>query len=239
MAQVPLNLALGDSPKAGQSLQLMNVVMMLAGATAVGLLGMMAAQAGTNGFYVPTFRGEAGSQSSLWETFTVPVGAPGNTPNLGNNLTSVLTQSVAGALITGTGNIYNMPSASAFTVSYSGATQAGLVVFQTRTFGTELDYSGLRLNYAGGSLSATRTETDRVAVGEPGQPGSGFFVSSAWQWDLAPLNISSYTISFNAAEPSLSFDSASLDTQAVPEPGTLALLAAGVAAVGLGVRRKR
>jgi len=217
----------------------MNLAKMLLGAAVGRILGLTALNAGTNGFYVPSFRGETGAKAALWETFTVPVGAPGNAPNLGNDPTARVTQSDPGAFVTGTGNIYNMPSASAFSVSYSGSSPSGLVVFQTRTFGTELDYAGLRLNFNGGSSVASRTETDRVAVGEPGQPGSGFFVSSAWQWDLTSLNVSSYTISFSAAEPSLSFDSTSLDTQVVPEPSTMALLAAGAAAVILGFRRKR
>ena len=198
------------------------------------------ATAGTNGFYVPSFRGQPGSTSSLWETFTVPVGAPGNRPNFGNDLSPVLTQLTPGALITGTGNIYNMAETSAFTISYaSGSNPLGLVVLQTRTFGTELDYNSVRLNYDGGFLTATRTETDRVQVGQPGTPGSGVYVSSAWQWDLSGRNVSQYSISFNAVEHSLSFDSAMMDVQVVPEPGTLALLAIGAGFVVTGLRRRR
>lgn len=200
----------------------------------------MAATAGTNGFYIPTFRGQPGTTSSLWETFTVPTGAPGNRPNFGNDLSPVLTQLTPGALITGTGNIYNMAEASAFTISYaSGSGPLGLVVLQTRTFGTELDYNSVRLTYDGGSLMATRTETDRVQVGAPGTPGSGVYVSSAWQWDLSGRNVGQYSISFNAAEHSLSFDSALLDVQAVPEPGTLALMAIGAGFLVVGLRRRR
>ncbi|MFM7213945.1 MAG: PEP-CTERM sorting domain-containing protein [Verrucomicrobiota bacterium] len=198
------------------------------------------ATAGTNGFYIPTFRGQPGTTSSLWETFTVPTGAPGNRPNFGNDLSPVLTQLTPGALITGTGNIYNMAEASAFTISYaSGSGPLGLVVLQTRTFGTELDYNSVRLTYDGGSLMATRTETDRVQVGAPGTPGSGVYVSSAWQWDLSGRNVGQYSISFNAAEHSLSFDSALLDVQAVPEPGTLALMAIGAGFLVGGLRRRR
>lgn len=207
--------------------------LMMAGAAAT-------ASAGTNGFYVPSFRGQSGSTSSLWETFTVPVGAPGNQPNFGTSLSPVLTQLTSGALITGTGNIYNMAETSAFTIGYASTSNPlGLVVLQTRTFGTELDYNSVRLTYDGGSLTAVRTETDRVQVGQPGTPGSGVYVSSAWQWDLSGRNVSQYTISFNAVEHSLSFDSALLDVQVVPEPGTLALLAIGAGFVVTGLRRRR
>ena len=197
------------------------------------------ATAGTNGFYVPTFRGQPGSTSSLWETFTVPTGAPGNRPNFGTDLSPVLTQLTPGALITGTGNIYNMQETSAFTISYaSGSGPLGLVVLQARTFGTELDYDSVRLNYDGGFLTATRTETDRVQVGAPGTPGSGVYVSSAWQWDLSGRNIGQYSISFHAVEHSLSFDSAMLDVQVVPEPGAIALMAIGVGFLCVGLRRR-
>ncbi len=165
----------------------------------VGVIGTavvsmwMTAMAGTNGFYIPTFRGQPGSTSSLWETFTVPTGAPGNRPNFGNDPSPVLTQLTPGALITGTGNIYNMAEASAFTIGYASASgPLGLVVLQARTFGTELDYNSVRLSYDGGFLTATRTETDRVQVGTPGTPGSGVYVSSAWQWDLSGRNVGQY-----------------------------------------------
>jgi len=198
------------------------------------------ARAGTNGFYIPTFRGGPGTTSSLWETFTVPTGAPGNRPNAGTDLSPVLSQWAQGALITGTGNIYNMTEAGMFTISYSSPiSPLGLVVLQMRTFGTELDYNSVRLSYDGGVLLTTRTETDRVRVGQPGTPGSGVFVSSAWQWDLSGRNISQYSISFNAAEHSLSFDSALLDVQAVPEPGTLALMAIGAGFLVVGLRRRK
>jgi len=75
-------------------------------------------------------------------------------------------------------------------------------------------------------------------VGEPGQPGSGSFVSSAWQWDLTGLGVSHYTLSFNAVEHSLSLDSITLDTQAVPEPSTLALAGLGTAVAAWAVRRR-
>ena len=215
----------------------MKIARVIVGSALAGL-GLLGLNAGTNGFYVPTFRGETGAKAGYWESFTVPVGAPGNTANFGNDTTSVLTQSVPGAFITGTGNLYNMAVASAFTLSYAGAGPAGLVVLQTRTFGTELDYAAVRLNYNGGSLAAPRTELNRLAVGEPGQPGSGSFVSSAWQWDLTGLGVSHYTLSFNAVEHSLSLDSITLDTQAVPEPSTLALAGLGIAVAAWAVRRR-
>ncbi|MBN8249842.1 MAG: PEP-CTERM sorting domain-containing protein [Verrucomicrobia bacterium] len=197
--------------------------------------------AGTNGFYVPTFREEAGSRSAYWESFTVAVGTPGNQANFGNDATSVLTQSDPGAIVVGSGNLYNMPNASEFTISYSAGGPVGNVVLQVRTSGTELDYGSVALNYGAGILTATRTELDRVSFGTPGVPGpQGFNVSSAWQWDLSALGVSSYSIRFKAAEPSLSLDAVTLDTQVVPEPETWALAALGAGALMVsGWRRSR
>lgn len=207
-------------------------------AVTVACVGASTAVAGTNGFYVPTYRGESGSQAGYWESFSVAVGAPGNKANFGNDTTSVLTQTQADAIAVGSGNIYNMPSASEFTISYSGSGPVGLVTLQARTSGTELDYGSVSLNYGAGTLTATRVELDRTSFGTPGVPGpQGFNVSSAWTWDLSPYAASGYTISFKAAEPSLSFDSATLDTQVVPEPGTWALAGLGVAAMLLAGHR--
>lgn len=213
----------------------MKKLIVLSAAAAV-LAGISStATAGTNGFYVPSFRGGSGAQAGYWESFTVGVGAPGNKANFGNDTTSVLTQYEASAFVVGSGNIYNQPAASEFTISYSGAGPVGQVVLQARTSGSELDYSSVSLSYGAGSLSATRTELNRVQFGTPGIPGpQGFNVSSAWQWDLSPYGVNSYTISFKAAEPSLSFDSATLDTQVVPEPGTWALAGLGFGALLLG-----
>lgn len=195
------------------------------------------AVAGTNGFYVPSFRGGPGAQAGYWESFTVAVGAPGNKANFGNDTTSVLTQYEVSAMVLGSGNIYNQPSASEFTISYSGGGPVGQVILQARTSGSELDYGSVSLNYGAGTLTASRTELDRVQFGTPGVPGpQGFNVSSAWQWDLSPYAVSGYTISFKAAEPSLSFDSATLDTQVVPEPGTWALAGLGVMTLLVGSR---
>ena len=199
-------------------------------ALVVAVAGGSGALAATNGFYVPNFRGQSGTTAGYWESFTVGIGAPGNKANFGNDSTSTLTQTAEGAIVVGSGNIYNQPIASAFVLSYSGSGSLGTVVLQTRTSGTELDYGSVSLNYGSGILSANRTELDRSVFGAPGQ---GFSVSSAWQWDLSSYNVSSFTIDFKAAGPSLSFDSATLDTQVVPEPQTWALAGLGLGALGL------
>ncbi len=194
--------------------------------------------ANTNAFYVPSFRGEAGSTAAGWDFFTVGVGAPGNAPDLAGSTatTARLTQLQADAFVVGSGNIYNQPSVSSFVINYTAGARIDTVILQTRTVGAELDYSSVALTYAGGSLAGTRTELDRAPfVGQ----GPGSIVSSAWTWNLSGVDTSDLTISFKADGPSLSFDSATLDVKTLPEPGTWALLILGLAAGGLALRRSR
>lgn len=190
--------------------------------------------ASTTGFVTPDFRGTAGATFDGWEKFTVASGAPGNLGDLaGSSGIGNFTQTDPAAFITGTGNIYNQTGVSAYQVTYTTANPVDHVVFQARTAGTELDYSSIRLTFAGGSLTATRTETDRLSFGgPPGTPGSGFAVSSLWDFNLTGLNASSFQINFKAADVSVSFDSAMLDVKAAPEPGLMALgtLGLGLAA---------
>lgn len=198
------------------------------------------ADAGTNGFVVPFFRGQPGAQVAGWERFTVAHdNGAGNSPDLaGSTASAKLLQHDPNAFITSSGNIYNMAARSSFDVNLSSLAPVGLVVFQARSFGTELDYGSMKLTFGTTELTAPRTELDRLAVGEPGTPGSGAFVASKWEWDLTGRNVSAFQLTFGAAAESLSFDSATLDVSAVPEPAPLALLGAGLAGL-LFVRGRR
>lgn len=167
--------------------------------------------AGTNGFVVPSFRGSTNSEFGYWETFSVPVGAPGNRPDKpGATTDAILSQTNGTAFLTGSGNIYNLAGASSFTLADATSVTVGTVILQTRTIGSELDYTSILLTYSddGGSHSLAplfRYELDRTA-------GQGFNVSSLWQWDLTGLDVTNYIIVFHADGTSLSFDSLTLDT---------------------------
>lgn len=205
-------------------------------ASTAGVLG------GTNGFVVPAFRGQPDSTFTGWESFKVGVGDPGNAGDLaGSSDRARLFQLAPGALVLGSGNIYNGGEASRFEIRYSGAEPVGEVVFQARALGTEFKYDDVRLYAWTQALTATRVELDRLSFGgPPGTPGSGYAVSSEWSWDLTGLGASNFAISFNAAEINLSLDSATLDVRAVPEPGPLALGALGaLGLMALGARRRR
>lgn len=198
----------------------------LAGLVAGCLTPALTTHGGTNAFYVPSFRGEPGSAAAGWDFFTVGFGLPGNAPDLvGSTATTArLAQLDPAGFVTGSGNIYNQPNASSFVINYTAGAAIDLVVLQTRTLGTELDYSSVSLSYPGGIVPGIRAELDRAPfVGQ----GPGAIVSSAWTFNLSGLNASDISIAFKADGPSLSFDSATLDVKTVPEPGTWALLATG------------
>lgn len=199
----------------------------------------LTAAAGTNGFVVPTFRGDPGSSFVGWESFTVGVGGAGNAGDMAGSASSArLFQSSPNALVLGSGNIYDGTEASQFEIRYSGIEPVGQVVLQVRSLGTELKYDDVRLVAWTQSLGSSRTELDRVSFGPPPpSPGSGVGVSSLWQWDIAALNANSFAIAFGANEVNLSLDSATLDVRAVPEPGVAVLGVLG--AVLLGWRRLR
>jgi len=196
------------------------------------MLGLLAvggvAQAATNNFYVPSWRGTANTEAGYWEIFTVGFGAPGNLADRGGSTTgAVLTQNNPTSILTGSGNIYNPGELSNFTLTDNTPFTLGTVLLQTRTLGSELDYGSLSLSYTdvNGTHSVAplfRYESDRGTA-----PGLGATVSSLWQWNLTGLGVTDYTITFAAAGSSLSFDAMTLDTAAVfsvvPEPTTAAL----------------
>lgn len=208
-------------------------------AVAMTLCGALAAHADISTFTTPSFRGQPGTQSAYWETFTNAY----NGANLPNGISvgglslanATLTQTAdPSAFLTGTANIYDFANPTGFQLSYSGGLEAGQVVFQTRTAGSEIDYSSVALTYDLGSgptsLSATRIPLEDLLGG----------VTSEWIWDLSGVGVNNFTIGFNASAASMSFDSAMLDVAPVPEPGSVALFGlAGAGLIGMRLARRK
>ncbi len=223
--------------------QNMNKTSTLLGA-ALAALASTHALADTSKFAVPEYRGLPGANSGGWERLTVGFGQPGNVPDLPSTLTgATLVQTVAGAIATGGGNIYQGAGAAAYQVSYNPGEAVGLVTFQMRTLGTELDYASVRLAYDVGAgiqflAPAGRIELERG----PSQGFPGFNVTSRWDWNLTGTGATSYRIEMSATGPHQSLDSAMLDSAkvgVVPEPSTWALLAAGAALVAWRLPARR
>jgi hypothetical protein len=188
-------------------------------------------------------------------------------PHNPNGVANVLDTS-GQSFITGGGNIYSFSAPTHIKLTspeYNlGSNYVTTVLFQTRTQGSVLIYSGsdgFRLTYANGSGAHTVTpvsaaELNRQALGGFG----GALVDYAVLFQV-PGSPSLLTINVDAAESSVSFDRASIDTivtratagaplltdmnptvgfvpQAVPEPASLGAIALAGSAL-LGRRRRR
>jgi len=197
--------------------------------------GMSSAQAA---FIVPGFRGEANTTYQEWDIFTSFNGA--NAPDVASsnpNGTASLTELTGSAFVTGGGNIYSPTVATSFTVSIPdfnlGSGYVTNVVIQIRTQGDEVDTSSMLFNGVAAN-SATLLFTQAL----------GGFGGTLEDWEFVftnvPSNLLVDTITFHAAESSMSLDKFSVDTQAVavPEAGSLVMVGAAAVAV-LGVARRR
>lgn len=209
----------------------------------VSLAVISAAQASTNNFVVPTFRGQPDSEIGFWERFTVAYGAPGNTADQPDGTSgAVVTQTLSSsAFATGSGNLYDPSAPMGFILTDTTPFVLGTVVLQVRTLGSELAYEEVRLTWADGAgmqvlFPGTRQELDRGTV-------AGASVSTLWQWDLQGRGITEYTVSFGTHDSSLSLDAITLDTWAgftsVPEPTPYGLLGVGGFVIGLQRLRRR
>lgn len=213
--------------------------------SATALISATTLHAGTNNFVVPEFRGTANSEAGYWESFTVAYGAPGNLADKAGSTTgAILTQNGSpGSFITGTGNIYDFSEGiQAFQLTDATSFTLGTVVLQTRTLGSELDYSSVSLFYTDGSGTHSLAPTSYLELDRGTTLGAS--VSSLFQWNLTGLAVNEYSISFNGAGPSVSFDAMTLDTWnqhtlVVPEPSTYALLGLGSLMLGWRTLRKR
>jgi len=202
------------------------------------------ADAVLTGTQVPDYRGLVGTEFSIWDPF--PINATPNGPHLPHSGTgdAMLTASTDdnSLFITGSGNLYTFSGLQTFQIMDTVGYDIGVVTFQTRTLGSELDYANVTLTYDLGmgvqTVTAARTELLR-------QAGFGATVVSRWDFNLLATGdaISSYKINFAGAAPSVSLDSVVLDTASrrslVPDGGSSAtMLALGMLGL-VGVARRK
>lgn len=176
-------------------------------------LGLTSAQSAS--FEPPVWAGEPGTEFSEWDVFAT-ADDQGNTPDVaGSSGNAVLRQLTPGALVTGSGNIYNPAGTSVFTISDSFSGTAEIVVFEATTSGTELDTDSVKLQFndhgAEVSLATAREELERVSGGQ------GDSVTSRWMWPLRGRNASSIVVAFSALGPHCSLANARLDVRFKPD----------------------
>jgi hypothetical protein len=142
-----------------------------------------------------------------------------------------ITETTGGGFLTSGGNVYSFSAATDFDVTLSGATAAPSynVYLRIASLGTEA-LPTATLN----GIAATAVETFSGAASQ------GLEKELLWTWTgVAPG--STYTFNFGASGSSLSLDQVAVyatGVAAVPEPGTWALMAAGLVAIGAIARRR-
>jgi len=164
--------------------------------------------------FVPSFRGQPNTEYGGWESFTNPSLLP-NSPDLPGATTvdATIVQFLTSAFLVG-GNIYSFADAVEFELADTVPGYLREVAFQTSTKGAELDYANVVLNYVDGSgvpqQVAPTSQTELFF-----QVAQGVDVETLFEWDLTTLgdDVTSYTITFEAFEPSLSLDAVTLDTR--------------------------
>lgn len=136
---------------------------------------------------------------------------------------------IIGAGIPNEGNIYSYSNPLSYQVSDSTPYSDGLVLFQFQTEGTVVNFSSIQLQYTNGSgqlvsLSPEQYLTEYQSASVSGQ---GFSVTNrtAVEWNLTGLDVSSYNIVFSSITPSMSLQTANMDTSpayasTVPEART-------------------
>lgn len=204
-----------------------------------------AATAATNGFYAPYFRGVPGTDVAGWERFTSG-SATANQPDLAGSNTGTrasITQLDPVGTVLGSGNIYvGIGGAANVRIDYSSLEPVGEVFLQIRTLGTEMNYSGLRINYTTGSGPVSVGATPMVLDAAPAQGFPGQNISLGYVWTLNDPSVTGFNVTFQATGEHLSLDAVTLDVLpvgAVPEPSTWALGALGIAAMTLAARRRK
>jgi hypothetical protein len=214
--------------------------MLLAAGAALALSA--ATQAATNGFYVPSFRGSPGADAAGWDRFTTGVGV-GNLPDLPGATTgsrATVTQLDPVGVVLGSGNIYvGIGGAARVRVDYSSLDPVGQIVLQVRTLGTEMDYSGLRLNFVSGGSPVSLPGSATTLASAPSQGFPGQNISLGYSWFIGDPTVTSFNVTFSATGEHLSLDAVTLDVlPAVPEPATWALCLAGMGVLVLSCRRR-
>jgi hypothetical protein len=182
---------------------------------------------------VPAWRGDAGTQYYAWDSFTSAYNAPNF--NDSGDAGGMLFNFADGAILTGSGNIYNQGGGLEIHVyGYGPLEQA---VLNVASMGTELEYANVSLWVSDGTNGQMFSYDTFATNYYEAIPNFGANVSTSYTWDLSTYTgaITEWAFFVNGTAAHNVLDAVSVDifTGAVPVPGALVLL--GIA----GVHRRR
>jgi hypothetical protein len=168
---------------------------------------------------IPPFRGGPCSRFAGWEIFTSAFNGP-NTPDVAGTTApgATITQLVAGAILTSTGNIYHPSQASAFELADSAPADVQEVVLQTSTFGNSRSVTSFTLTYVNGQgQDVVLPPTEFVPLVQMPQQHDELY----FRWDLSQVAdvVLAYELHWSASAPNMSFDAALLDVRHACAPG--------------------
>lgn len=160
-------------------------------------------------FAVPDWADNTNARFSQWLNFTSARGEPGNRPDVeGSNAGGLLTQSVPGAIVTSSGNIYNPAASSMFLLTHEYDSSYQTVVLQTKIIG-DIDTENVALEYE----KEGQTESIITPAVEIARESGGFgdTIIYQWTWNLSGLGLTRLSIRFGAAGTHASLASVRLD----------------------------
>jgi hypothetical protein len=175
----------------------------------------------------PGFRGGPCSRFAGFEVFGSAYNGANQPDVPGSTATSAtITQTVPGAILTGTGNIYHMSAASHFVLADSGVDDVQQVVFQTSSLGNSRDIATFTLFYTNAlGQEVSLAPTEFIPLYQQAQQHDELY----FRWDLSgiPEVVTTYRIEWSASLPNMSFDGALLDVLTQCAPGTPVCLGDG------------